>query len=141
MLTTLRRIGSPVVRYRTGDLVRARIPGSTDGQVNFLELEGGILGRVDDMIIVRGVNIYPSAVEQIVQSCNGIVEYRVTWDASKEMVELSFEVEASPEAAVELNRRLEHGLGIRVNVNQVPVGTLPRFEFKAQRWRRLGNTP
>ena len=60
VLTTLHRVGSPLLRYRTGDLV---LPRHRDGR---LRLVGGILGRVDDMVIVRGVNVYPTAIEQLV---------------------------------------------------------------------------
>jgi phenylacetate-CoA ligase len=74
VLTNLGRTGSPVLRYRTGDLVKLgpaeRCPcGAWD-----MALEGGILGRCDDMVVVRGVNIFPSAVEEVVRS-QGVVEY------------------------------------------------------------------
>ena len=67
ILTNLGRIGSPLIRYRTGDLVKpirgTCICGTTD-----VALEGGILGRTDDMVVVRGVNIYPTAVEEVLRA-------------------------------------------------------------------------
>lgn len=135
VLTTLRRTASPLIRYRTGDLVQARrIPPPASSP---LLLEGGILGRVDDMVIVRGVNIYPTAVEETVRSIPGSGEYRVTLDQRNPLVELSIEVEASAAVATTLAARLQDALALRIPVIAVPVGTLPRFEHKARRWRRL----
>ena len=76
VLTSLGRIGSPVIRYRTGDIVRPRFNAA--GESRFALLEGGVLGRADDMLIVRGVNIFPSSVEQILRAFPEVVEYRVT---------------------------------------------------------------
>jgi phenylacetate-CoA ligase len=72
VLTSLGRFGSPVIRYRTGDIVRPRW-GST-AENRFVLLDGGVLGRADDMLIVRGVNIFPSAVEQILRSFPEVVD-------------------------------------------------------------------
>ena len=66
ILTTLGRTGSPLLRYRTGDLVCAAENSPCACGTFDLALRGGILGRADDMIIVRGVNIYPSAIEDVV---------------------------------------------------------------------------
>ena len=63
ILTTLGRFGAPVIRYRTGDVVRPRYHATDNNR--FVLLEGGVLGRVDDMLIIRGVNVYPSAIEHI----------------------------------------------------------------------------
>ena len=64
VLTNLGRLGSPVIRYRTGDRVRLAEAPCPCGRA-FRRLEGGILGRLDDMLILRGVNVFPSAVEGI----------------------------------------------------------------------------
>ena len=65
VLTTLGRSACPLLRYRTGDLVRPiALPGEDPAE---FALEGGILGRVDDMVIVRGVNVYPSAIDVIIR--------------------------------------------------------------------------
>ena len=142
VLTTLKRTGSPLIRYRTGDLVRnSKFKGQSSNQDGLAGLSthcfpGGILGRVDDMVIVRGVNIYPTAVEQIVRGVPGIVEYRASYDTRAALHELSLEVESTP-AAAELEQRLQAGLALRVPVSMVAPGSLPRFELKAKRWRRL----
>ena len=142
VLTTLDRIGSPLVRYRTGDLVKPRPTGlCTCGRYE-LALEGGILGRSDDMVVVRGVNVYPSLVEEIVRSHNGVAEYRVQLDCRQAMIDLSLDVETTDTTqGVQLKDRLEHSfktaLNLRVPVQIVPPGSLPRFEMKAQRWVKV----
>ncbi len=136
VLTTLRRAASPLIRYRTGDLVRATRPPTSGLRLPTLWLTGGILGRVDDMVVVRGVNIYPSAVEQIVRGLDGIGEYRVTLDARGAMSELAVEAETTAVIADELARRLHQALALRVPVAAVADGSLPRSELKARRWIR-----
>lgn len=131
VLTTLRRRACPLLRYRTGDLVRL-----TRTQAG-LTLEGGILGRVDDMVVVRGVNVYPSAIEQIIRQFREVGEFRVTLDQLSALPELSIEVEAPPETAASVAERLHASLALRIPVEAVPSGSLPRFELKARRWRRI----
>jgi phenylacetate-CoA ligase len=132
VLTTLRRVGSPLIRYRTGDRVcGAAVAGP------IATLVGGILGRVDDMVIVRGVNIYPSAIDQLLREFGDLAEYRVTYDTRAAMAELRLEVEASPGVAAAVGQRLHELLALRIPVTDVPAGSLPRFELKARRWRRL----
>ena len=141
VLTTLRRPGSPLVRYRTGDLVRPRrIPtaGTLEAGDTALALEGGILGRTDDMVIVRGINLYPSAVDELVHRFPDIQEYRVTLDLRGLLPEVSIEVEAEASTASALADTLQQNLALRIPVASVPPETLPRFELKARRWRRLG---
>jgi phenylacetate-CoA ligase len=129
VLTTLGRTGAPLLRYRTGDLVKA----APDG--HGLALEGGILGRTDDMIVVRGVNIYPSAVDAVVRSMAEIVEYRVDVTRRGEMPELALHVETTDaNAASRLERALGAAFALRIPVTRVEHGTLPRFEMKARRW-------
>jgi phenylacetate-CoA ligase len=123
VLTPLGRTAWPLLRYRTGDLVCRR------GAM----LEGGIIGRADDMVVVRGVNIYPSAVDAVVRSVLEIVEYRVTVTKRSEMTELSVEVETPDDtAASRLERALTDAFTLRIPVSR--VAELPRFELKAKRW-------
>src|SRR5262249_56552380 len=75
-LTNLGRWGSPVLRYRTGDRVRLASSPCPCGRT-FARLEGGILGRVDDMLIVRGVNVFPSALEGIVRQHGAVDEFQI----------------------------------------------------------------
>jgi len=138
ILTTLGRAGSPLLRYRTGDLVKHG-EACVCGRYN-LALAGGILGRVDDMVIVRGVNVYPSAIEEILRSFSEIAEYRVRVSSEKALTELRLEIEPVPEStrpeslAEAVANALATALALRVPVAIVPPGSLPRFEMKAQRW-------
>ena len=98
VLTTLGRIGSPLVRYRTGDLVRENLDIAASEGRHELALRGGILGRVDDMVLVRGVNLYPAAVENLMLSLADVAAYQVEIDCRGPMIELHLRVE--PAAAV-----------------------------------------
>jgi phenylacetate-CoA ligase len=132
VLTTLGRVGSPVIRYRTGDLVRPT--WSTSGENRFVLLEGGVLGRTDDMMIIRGVNIFPSSLEQILHSFPEIVEYRMTARKVGEMDALSIEIEDRLEQPERVARELHLRLGLKIDLRCVPFGSLPRFEGKGQRF-------
>jgi phenylacetate-CoA ligase len=143
VLTTLDRIGSPLLRYRTGDLVKPRRRSVCTCGRHELALDGGILGRSDDMVVVRGVNIYPSLVEEIVRAYPEVAEYRVQLDCRSAMAELSLELEPAANSpglaslAQRLEQSLQAALNLRVPVILLPPGSLPRFEMKAQRWVRL----
>ena len=138
VLTTLGRHGSPLIRYRTGDLVTAAVKSPCNCGSHDLALQGGILGRADDMIVVRGVNVYPSAVEEILRSAGGIAEYRVHISRNDTLVEMSVEVEPNNgddnSLATRLAKVFQETLALRVPVNIVEPGALPRFELKARRW-------
>ena len=129
VLTTLGRTAAPLLRYRTGDLVKAT------RDERGLSLEGGIIGRADDMIVVRGVNIYPSAVDEVVRSIREIVEYRVRVTHRGAMPELLLEIETHDERAVKrLENALNTAFSLRIPVQRAAENTLPRFELKARRW-------
>jgi phenylacetate-CoA ligase len=136
VLTNLGRVGSPVIRYRTGDHVRLNRVVCECGRT-FVRMEGGILGRIDQMLIVRGVNIFPSSIEAIVRSYPQVQEFAVEVYRAAEMDQLDIKVEVideNPGAVVEiLARDAAHRLGLRVGVTLVPVQSLPRFELKARR--------
>lgn len=130
VLTTLNRNGCPVVRYRTGDLVRP----SNHPDVGFLFLNGGVLGRTDDMMIIRGVNVFPSSIEQIIREFREITEYRLTAFRAGEMDQLKIEIESSENLTAQLTEQLQIRLGLRVDVETVALQTLPRFEAKGHRF-------
>lgn len=132
ILTTLGRTGSPVIRYQTGDLVRPK--WSTDNESNFVLLEGGVLGRVDDMMIVRGVNIFPSSIEQVLRSFPEIVEYRMTAFKQGAMDNLRIEIEDQKNDSQRVAEELQLRLGLRVDVECVEPDSLPRFELKGKRF-------
>jgi phenylacetate-CoA ligase len=149
VLTTLGRTGSPLLRYRTGDLVKLAVQPSmlssqpcTCGR-NELALEGGILGRTDDMVVVRGVNVYPSAVEEIICASGEVAEYQVNISTAQALTELSVKIEPAADCrdiaglVMNLEKDFDKAFALRVPVTAVSVGTLPRFELKAKRWLKI----
>lgn len=135
VLTTLGRYGSPLLRYRTGDLVQPEpIPGAEPHQFG---LRGGIIGRADDMVVVRGVNIYPSAIEAVVRSVDGVGEYQVEVDQRGALPEIRLTIEnaTAERKEAELEARLRSVFSMRIPVTAVDAGTLPVFEVKAKRWK------
>ncbi|MCI0703189.1 MAG: AMP-binding protein [Planctomycetia bacterium] len=143
VLTNLGRVGSPLIRYRTGDLVRVATTPDPRGRT-WRRLEGGILGRVDDMIHVRGNNLYPSAIEAIVRRFPEVAEYRIHVDHSGPLADLRLEVEpVSGDGALladAIGRAVRDELLFRVEVTVAPPGSLPRFEMKARRIVRQGKS-
>jgi phenylacetate-CoA ligase len=95
------------------------------------------------MIIVRGVNLYPSGVEEIIRSLPEILEYRATVDCRAAMTELSLQIEVAPETpqpelvVSRLQASLQSRFSLRIPVTLAPTGSLPRFEMKSRRWVRL----
>jgi phenylacetate-CoA ligase len=140
VLTNLGRMGSPLLRYRTSDMVQAAVEDRCECGTYDLALNGGILGRTDDMLVVRGVNVYPGAVDNILRGFEAVSEYRVAIQNHRSLPELSVQVEPVPEYAGDssLRHRLEAALtnafALRIPVSLVPPGSLPRFEMKARRW-------
>ena len=137
VLTNLARTGSPLIRYRTGDLVRVvRTAGS------WRSLDSGILGRCDDMIHVRGNNLYPGTIEAIVRRFLGVAEYRILVDHRGPLADLRIEVEPATdcdgrELVDAVSRAIRDELLFRVDVSAAPPGSLPRFEMKARRVVRI----
>jgi phenylacetate-CoA ligase len=132
ILTSLGRVGSPVIRYLTGDLVRPTWPAH--GPNRFVLLEGGVLGRADDMMIIRGVNIFPTAVEQILHGFPEVVEYRLTACKRGELDELVIDVEDHLDEPTRIAEELRIRLGLKVEVRTVAPMSLPRFEGKGRRF-------
>ena len=133
VLTNLGRVGSPIVRYRTGDHVRLAEAPCGCGRT-FRRLEGGILGRLDDMLIVRGVNVFPTAIEGIVRRFVDLDEFQIEVFRAGELEEVRVLVELEDAAgASRVQEALRVGLGIRLEVATVPRGSLPRYELKARR--------
>jgi phenylacetate-CoA ligase len=135
VLTNLGRWGMPVIRYRTGDRVTATRGSCSCGRT-LVKLVGGIAGRVDDMVTVRGVNVFPSAIEAIVRRFDEVGEYRVELARVREMDELRCTIEAPAEVAERVGGAIHRELGIRCVVEAVAPGTLPRFEMKAKRFNK-----
>jgi phenylacetate-CoA ligase len=131
VLTGLGRRGGPAIRYRTGDIVRP-MPAPDDDPN--LWLEGGVIGRADDMVVVRGVNVFPSSVEAIIREDLPTEEYRVTVFRVGELDHLNVEAECGAGMAEQVSQRLSDRLAIKIRVQSVPENSLPRFEAKSHRW-------
>jgi phenylacetate-CoA ligase len=137
VVTNLGRLGSPLIRYRTGDLVRVDPQPCPCGS-SFMRLAGGILGRSDDMIHLRGNNVYPSALEALLRRFPEVAEYRVEVDQSAALSALCVEVEPVNGDGGDLRERVDRAIRdeflFRAEVRLVPPGSLPRFEMKAKRF-------
>ena len=135
--SNLGRWGSPLIRYRTGDRVELSDQPCPCGSP-FPKLAGGILGRVDDMFTVRGVNLYPSQVEEIVRRHPEIDEFLIEHRTERRMDEVVLLFESSETGlAGRLAAELRQALGARINCLEVVAGTLPRSELKSRRLRRV----
>jgi phenylacetate-CoA ligase len=140
----------PLLRYRTADLV-AKVPASRCQCGRGFDLyEGGILGRVDDMKLVRGTNVYPRAVEGIVREFPGIEEFQLLLTREGHFDRIALRVEPAPsiteEAWAEMAGQLAKALAeaheeLRFEVERAEAGELPRFELKARRTVDRRDTP
>jgi phenylacetate-CoA ligase len=140
VVTNLGRTASPVIRYRTGDMVVRRSEACVCGRT-WARLEGGILARADDMVNIRGVNVYPTSIESVVRGIPEIVEFRSIVSQPGVLRTLSIEIEIDGHGIADLSavssklvRQLRSALGLTVPVRIVDPGTLPRFEMKARRF-------
>jgi phenylacetate-CoA ligase len=137
VITNLGRAGMPVVRYRTGDRV-ALDASPSESECTFRRLGGGVIGRIDDALIVRGINVFPSAIENIIRRFPEAVEFAVDVYRNKHLDEMEVRVEIAGSEPASVARailkELRHGLGLRVQIHSVPLGTLPRFDLKARRF-------
>ena len=143
IITNLGRIGYPVMRYRSGDLVVLNQEQCACGR-SFARFEGGVLGRADDMVVVRGINVFPSAVENLVRQCEAVEEFRITVSTNREMGNLAIELDlsknANPESARKtVDQAIQNELSLRPEITVVPSGSLPRFEMKAKRFHVKNN--
>lgn len=132
VLTSLGRFGSPVIRYRTGDMVRPT--WSKGGQNQFVFLPWGVVGRCDDMVVIRGVNVFPSAIDQIVHTFPEVVEYRATVRRRGEMDEIVLEVEDHMQQPDRIAHEVQMRLGLNIEVRLASAMSLPRFDGKGRRF-------
>jgi phenylacetate-CoA ligase len=141
VITNLGREGMPLLRYRTGDLVEMTADPCACGR-HMARIKGGVLGRADDMLIVRGVNVYPSTIDNLVRGIPGVAEYEVEIRRVRGMDDLLIKVETPDDRPFDIvAKSLVHTfrveLNIRVSIEQAACGTLPRYEFKARRYKRV----
>ena len=138
VITNLGRTGMPVLRYRTGDLVTLAEPDPATG---WMRLTGGVRGRADDMLVIRGNNVFPSSVEAIVREHTGVAEFRLRVQTRRSMPHLRIEIEPQPSltaaGVADLLNAIETAcidrLHFRAEVAAVEPGSLPRYELKSKR--------
>jgi phenylacetate-CoA ligase len=138
VVTNLGRTACPVIRYRSGDVVVLEPAPCACGRT-FARLKGGILARADDMINIRGVNVYPASIESIVRRFDEVAEFRSVVSNKRSLRSLTIEIEAAPGAdasdlATRVSQQFRLALGLTVPVQLVAHGTLPRFEMKSRRF-------
>ncbi len=140
VVTNFGRVGSPVIRYRTGDLVQAETSAHPSGRT-WLRLRGGILGRVDDMLIIRGNNVFPASIESVIREFAEITEFRLVVRQQRAMQHLRIEIEPAPnlgesslqDVITRLQRVIKDRLNFQAEITAVAAGALPRFEMKSRR--------
>lgn len=130
--THLERDSQPMIRLWSGDLSRFTDEPCPCGRT-YRRLPDGLFGRADDMLVIRGENVYPAAIEEAVRAggCEG--EFRVEVVRTGALDELLVEVEGPGELAATVAQELKKTLGLRAGVTVVPEGSLPRTEFKSRR--------
>jgi len=149
--TTLFREAFPILRFRTGDRVRLMREPCSCGRP-MMSIEAGTVARYDDMMKIRGQNLWPDAVDKIVFLQGDIEEYAGLVYVDKEgreTIEVSIEFKQSNllddadrgRRVKEISSEINQKLNVRMEVQETPYLTLPRFEFKTRRWtdeRRAG---
>ncbi len=138
VLTNLGRWASPLIRYRTGDQVRLSRGRCACGR-SFARMEGGILGRIDDMFVVRGNNVFPASLEAVIREVPDVAEFRVEVYEEGALAEVRVEVEPAVGADItslahRVGRMIHDRLSFRAEVTCVAAGALPRYEMKAKRF-------
>ena len=138
VFTTLTKEALPLIRYRTGDLGAVTIEPCACGRTTARLIRLG--GRRDDMMIIRGVNLYPSHIEQIMLTADGVgPHYQLILERPGPMDELTLRCEPASIGGdrdalqSQLERLLKEGTGVRIAVSVVDPGSVPRSEGKAVR--------
>ncbi|MGZ0170375.1 MAG: phenylacetate--CoA ligase family protein [Planctomycetales bacterium] len=144
VITNLGRVGSPLIRYRTGDLIASDPEPCSCGR-GLLRLKGGIQGRADDMITIRGNNVFPSSVEAILREFDQLVEFRIEVRTVRAMHQILLQLEPRPELsevgadalALAVKNTIKDRLNFQPEVQLVEQNSLPRFELKGRRFFRV----
>lgn len=138
VITSLGRAAMPALRYRTGDTVEMTRARCACGRT-FARISGGVLGRADDMMIVRGVNIYPAAIDDLMRGLLDIAEYEVHIRRVSGLDDLLIRIETTgaisfDEVERAVSKEFRNRFNVRVSIEQAEG--LPRYEFKARRYKR-----
>ena len=137
VITNLGRIGMPVIRYRTSDYVKLKSEPCECGSQHRI-LDGGVIGRLDNAIIIRGLNVYPATIENIILKFPEVREFAVRAYRTETLDELEIQLETTnpnpTDTVTAVVSAIRDALGLRTIVKVVPLGTLPRYELKSKRF-------
>ena len=140
VLSSIGRVGCPLLRYRTGDIVHLNHQKCACG-FNGQSLKGGILSRADEMIFLKGNNIYPSALQNMLHSIDGILDFRITFYKTEGNPHLLFEIETlqtdSESIKNMLEKMIQSAFLFKPVIKIVPTGTLPTQEMKSKRFIQI----
>ena len=140
VLSSIGRAGCPLLRYRTGDIVQLNHQKCACG-FKGQSLMGGILSRADEMIFLKGNNIYPSALQNKLHSIERIVDFRITFYKTEANPQLLFEVETlqtdSESITDTIEKMIQTAFLFKPVIKIVPNGTLPRQEMKSKRFIQI----
>jgi len=137
VITNLGRVGMPVIRYRTGDYVKLKSAPCECGRKSRV-LDGGVTGRLDDALIIRGLNVYPATIENIILKFPEVREFAVRVYGTETLDEIEIQIESRNPNPIDtvaaVKTAIRDALGLRAVVQSVPLGTLPRYELKSKRF-------
>lgn len=137
VLSSSGRVGCPLLRYKTGDIVNLNHQNCSCGFKGF-SLFGGILSRADEMIFLKGNNIYPTALQNTLHAINGVIDFKITFDNSAMASNLTIEIETDSTAPDSLKKLVEQEIQAKFLfkpiVKILPEGTLPKQELKSKRF-------
>lgn len=137
VITNLGRVGMPVIRYKTGDYVKLKSTPCECGSESRV-LEGGVIGRIDDALIIRGLNVYPATIENIILKFPEVREFTARAYSTETFDELEIQIESTNPHPIDtvtaVTKAIRDVLGLRAVVKSVPLGTLPRYELKSKRF-------
>jgi phenylacetate-CoA ligase len=142
VITSYGHLAQPFIKYRTHDLVRRHSRQDHGCGWSWAFLEGGVLGRTDFMVVIKGVNVYPSAVENLIGEVQSLTNhYELHISQRDNMDRMLVKVEAAPHMAQdqfgwlagELLSLIRERLGVTLDTEVIPSGSLERFELKTRR--------
>src|SRR5260370_22944269 len=139
VMTNLGRPGFPVIRYRTGDLVRLNHAPCACGRT-FARFDGGLLGRSDDTTTTPAVNVYPTAIENVIRQFGSVDEVQVTVTTAHDMLQLYVEIEVvsgndTEQVRTQVEQASYHARSLGPTVKVANPGALPHFKMKPPPFR------
>lgn len=144
IITALDRIGQPCIRFDSKDVIMWSSDLCPCGR-SFRRIEGGVIGRADDITKVKGVLLAPAAIEEVVRGLKGLSdEFEVIVDKKGDVDRITLKVELMPDSITQrdsIEAELKDQLRLKTNLGYIlefhEYGSLPRYEVKAKRFKDL----